>query len=67
MAFKENMQRKRASLHLTQDQAARILGISQKNLNAYEWGSAHPRWPVLKKILDGYEIKKDKVYQFMFE
>lgn len=46
----------RINKSLTQAEAAKMLGISEKTLANYEKGASFPDIPVLKRIEDLYEI-----------
>jgi transcriptional regulator with XRE-family HTH domain len=66
MNFRENILLERKKRSLTQHQAAAFLGLKRSNLAAYEDGRAFPRLHSLRKIVDGYEVKTENLYCFIF-
>lgn len=45
----------------SQEEAAKILGISASSLSNYERGKSYPDVPVIKKIEDLYRISYDQI------
>lgn len=46
---------------LTQESAAKLIGVSTDTLGNYERGKSYPDIPVLRKIEEVYEITYDKI------
>lgn len=66
MSFRENILLERKKRSLSQEAAARMLRLKRSNLAAYEEGRAFPRLRSLRKIVDGYEVKTENLYDFIF-
>lgn len=54
----------RINKQLSQDEAAKLIGISSDTLSNYERGKSFPDIPVLKKIEEVYETKYDNINFF---
>lgn len=46
---------------LTQESAAKLIGVSTDTLGNYERGKSYPDIPVLRQIEEVYEITYDKI------
>lgn len=46
---------------LTQENAAKLIGVSTDTLGNYERGKSYPDIPVLRKIEEIYEVPYDKI------
>lgn len=66
MNFRENILLERKKRSLTQEAAARLLGIKRSCLASYEDGRAFPRLVILRRIVDGYEVPTADLYTFIF-
>ena len=51
----------RDRLKLTQETAAKLIGISQDTLSNYERGKSYPDVPTLKKIEEVYGVTYDQI------
>ena len=51
----------RINKQLSQDEAAKLIGISSDTLSNYERGKSFPDIPVLKKIEEVYETRYDSI------
>lgn len=49
---------------LTQDRAAKLIGVSVDTLGNYERGKSYPDIPVLRKIEEVYEIPYERLIFF---
>ncbi len=54
----------RINKQLSQDEAAKLIGISSDTLSNYERGKSFPDIPVLKKIEEVYETRYDSINFF---
>lgn len=54
--IKMTLKQAREIKKLTQDEAARLIGISADTLGNYERGKSYPDIPVLRKIEELYEV-----------
>ena len=66
MKFCENITLERKKRGWTQETAGKNLGIKPVTLSAYEEGRAFPRPDTIRKIIEGYGVKKEDVYDFLF-
>lgn len=55
----------RTNKNLSQEEAAKLIGISVDTLGNYERGKSFPDIPVLKKIEEVYDIKYDNINFFI--
>lgn len=55
----------RTNKNLSQEEAAKLIGISVDTLGNYERGKSFPDIPVLKRIEEVYEIKYDNINFFI--
>lgn len=46
---------------LTQEKAAKMIGVSTDTLGNYERGKSYPDIPILRKIEEVYEIPYDRI------
>lgn len=51
----------RDRLKMTQEEAAKRIGISQDTLSNYERGKSYPDIPILKKIEEVYQVTYDQL------
>lgn len=51
----------RTNKNLTQEEAAKKLGISESTLNNYENFKSYPDIPMIEKILNLYSVKYDDI------
>lgn len=51
----------RNRLKLTQEEAAKRIGISKDTLSNYERGNSFPDVPILKKIEEVYQVSYDQL------
>ncbi|MBQ6425760.1 MAG: helix-turn-helix transcriptional regulator [Clostridia bacterium] len=51
----------RVNKGLTQEKAAKLLGISNESLSNYERGKSYPDIPVLKRIEQLYEVSYNEL------
>jgi len=51
----------RVNKGLSQEEAARLIGVGSDTLSNYERGITFPDIPVLKKIEEVYEVKYDDI------
>ncbi|HJC41882.1 MAG TPA: helix-turn-helix domain-containing protein [Candidatus Intestinimonas pullistercoris] len=56
MNYRELIRKKREEKGISQNQLAKLLGISQPYMNQIETGSRNPTLPLLMKICDILEI-----------
>ena len=54
--IKMTLKQAREIKKLTQDEAAKLIGISADTLGNYERGKSYPDIPVLRKIEEVYEV-----------
>ena len=57
----------RTNKDLSQEEAAKLIGISVDTLRNYERGKSFPDIPILKKIEDIYGVKYENINFFYFE
>lgn len=57
----------RTNKDLSQEEAAKLIGISVDTLSNYERGKSFPDIPILKKIEDIYGVKYENINFFYFE
>jgi len=50
----------------TQEQFASILGIPRPRLASYEEGRSTPGYPVLKTLVDAFNIDKTSLYDILY-
>lgn len=67
MSFASNIRRERTKKGLSQAQAAKLIGVTIKNIQSYEYGNVYPQVARLKKIVDGFNVPKKDLYKFLFE
>ena len=51
----------RKNSNLTQEEAAKKLGVSESTLNNYENYKSYPDVPIVEKILNLYDVRYDDV------
>lgn len=51
----------RVNKGLSQEEAAKLIGVGSDTLSNYERGITYPDIPVLKKIEEVYEVKYDDI------
>lgn len=56
--FAKNLKKIRLFHNLTQNQAARLIGISRASIGSYEEGRAEPPYEILKRICKAYGIER---------
>lgn len=56
--FAKNLRKIRLFHDLTQNDAARLIGISRANLRSYEEGRAEPPYNILRRICKAYGIER---------
>lgn len=54
----------RINKKMSQEEAAKLIGISTDTLSNYERGKSFPDIPILKKIEEVYEIKYENINFF---
>lgn len=54
----------RINAGLSQDEAAKALGITQQTISSYEKGESYPRVPMIKKIEDLYGVSYNDLIFF---
>jgi transcriptional regulator with XRE-family HTH domain len=60
--FTKRLKEVRKSLKLTQEEAARKLGIARTTYSGYETGNAEPDNEILQKIADLYNVSVDYLF-----
>ena len=54
----------RINKKLSQDEAAKLIGISSDTLSNYERGRSFPDIPILKKIEEAYDVSYENINFF---
>lgn len=57
----------RKSRHLTQEEAAKLIGISKDTLSKYERGLSYPDVPIIRKIEEVYGINYNNIIFLPFD
>lgn len=57
----------RINKNLSQDEAAKKIGVSVDTLSNYERGKSFPDIPILKKIEEVYEVKYENINFFYLD
>ena len=55
MNFKENLKNLRKSKNLTQGELAKVLGVDQRTVSAWEKGVCEPSFSILLKLCEIFE------------
>ena len=61
MSFKISLAAARVNAGMTQEQAAKLLGVSKQTLNYWENGKTEPLYSAFKALCDLYGIDEDYV------
>lgn len=62
----KNIKQARKIKGLSQEQAARKLGLTKKTYAKYEEDRNRPKWEQLKIIMEHFGIKEEDMYPFVF-
>lgn len=54
----------RINKNMSQEEAAKLIGISTETLSNYERGKSFPDVPIIKKIEEVYEVKYENINFF---
>lgn len=55
----------RVNAGISQVEAAKLFGITQKTLSSYERGKQFPTAPTIKKMIDTYNVKFEDIKFFL--
>ena len=57
-----NLEAARVNAKLTQKAAARLLNINPSTLGKYERGKAVPKWDMVRKMAELYQLPSDYIF-----